>query len=186
MSNDLHDFSYAFVESTARFLFPYIVLYCGGNTSAGSTLRQAGRIDSESIEPRLLLERAILPLWPSSTSGAYRTRPFLVSCRSRSRPATAALLTGLPFSIVGLLESEERCKAERTERRACKGEKNKGRTRASLEQLISLTVAAHSSQALPAEKGAHGKKTRGAIVASVTCGPCNQATRSSKMQYDKP
>jgi len=85
----------------------YIVLYCGGNTRAGSTLRLAGRIESESIEPRLLLERAILPLRPSSTSDAYWMRPVRVSSLSSSPPATAALLTWASFSIVCLPSSEE-------------------------------------------------------------------------------
>lgn len=70
MSNDLHKIS----ETGSRLclnVVSYIVRYAGGKTSAGSTLRLAGCIESESIEPRLLLERAILVLRPSSTSAAY-------------------------------------------------------------------------------------------------------------------
>jgi len=62
-------------------------------------LRLAWRIDNESIEPRLLRERAVLPLRPFSTSAAYWMRPARVSWRSSSPPATAALVTWLSFSI---------------------------------------------------------------------------------------
>lgn len=71
MSNDLCSVSPELQMGIPAAFLTYIVLYCGGSTSAGSTLRLAGRIDIESIEPRRLLERAILPLRPSSTSGAY-------------------------------------------------------------------------------------------------------------------